>query len=120
MLKDLRQKLKKLEIPKSPFSEKVKPNAPVHWVKPKYLAEVTFSEWTSEGLMRQPIFKGLRTDKDPKEVTEEKPKASKSSSPKKAKLEFSHLDKVFFKEAGYTKGDWLNTIKKLCLIYCLT
>jgi bifunctional non-homologous end joining protein LigD len=72
-LKELRLRLEKLEVKDSPFDEKVRPNAPVHWVKPKLLAEVSFAEWTKDGLMRQPIFKGIRTDKDPKEVTEEKP-----------------------------------------------
>jgi len=74
LLKKLRQNLEKNEIPDSPFSQKVRPNAPVHWVKPQLLAEVSFSEWTADGRMRQPIFKGIRADKDPKEVTEEKPK----------------------------------------------
>jgi bifunctional non-homologous end joining protein LigD len=74
LLKKLRQNLEKLEVKDSPFEEKIRPNAPVHWVKQKYLAEVSFEEWTSEGLMRQPIFKGIRTDKSPREVTVEKPK----------------------------------------------
>lgn len=74
LLKELRQNLQKLEIDNPPFDEKVRPNAPVHWVKPEILCEVSFSEWTADGLMRQPIFKGIRTDKDPKQVTVEKPK----------------------------------------------
>jgi bifunctional non-homologous end joining protein LigD len=73
LLKELRQNLQKIEITDSPFDEKIRPNAPVHWVKPEILCEVSFSEWTVDGLMRQPIFKGIRTDKDPKEVTKEKP-----------------------------------------------
>ncbi|MBX4201958.1 DNA ligase D, partial [Candidatus Saccharibacteria bacterium] len=105
LLKDLLQKLKTIETGKSPFSQKIKPNAPVHWVKPKLLVEVSFSEWTADGLMRQPIFKGLRTDKDPKDVTQEKPVDDKNRKVKKASFEYSHLDKIFFKEAGYTKGD---------------
>jgi bifunctional non-homologous end joining protein LigD len=74
LLKELRQKLEKIEVKQSPFSQKIKPNAPVHWSKPKYLAEVSFGEWTKDGLMRQPIFKGLRIDKKPQEVTRERPK----------------------------------------------
>lgn len=74
LLKELRQNLQKIEIDSSPFDEKIRPNAPVHWVKPEILCEVSFSEWTADGLMRQPIFKGVRADKDPKEVIKEKPK----------------------------------------------
>lgn len=74
LLKELRQNLEKIEVQDSPFDQSIKPNAPVHWVKPKYLVEVSFEEWTKDGLMRQPIFKGIRTDKSPREVTVDKPK----------------------------------------------
>jgi bifunctional non-homologous end joining protein LigD len=74
LLKELRQNLQKIEIEESPFDEKVRPNAAVHWVKPKILCEVSFSEWTSDGRMRQPIFKGIRNDKPAKDVNVESPK----------------------------------------------
>jgi bifunctional non-homologous end joining protein LigD len=116
----LRQQLEKLERQTSPFASKFKPNAPVHWVQPKLVCEVNFSEWTDDGHMRQPIFLGVRQDKDAKDVRKELPKAAakvKKETPKSAaaksplkksttkKLSLSHLDKVFFPEAGYTKGD---------------
>ncbi|MDB5160887.1 MAG: ligase [Candidatus Saccharibacteria bacterium] len=117
----LRSQLEKLEIESSPFADKFKPNAPVHWVSPKLVAEVTFSEWTSDGHMRQPIFIGLREDKDPREVTREKPvdaddvKDDKPAepSPNRGDLKFTHLDKVFFPEKGYTKGDLVEYYKSI-------
>jgi bifunctional non-homologous end joining protein LigD len=112
LLKKLRRNLEELEIKDSPFAHKIKPNAPVHWVNPELMAEVSFSEWTRDGLMRQPIFKGLRTDKDPKQVTEEKPMKSKSSQKPNDRIEFSHLDKVFFAEAKLTKGDLVDYYTK--------
>jgi bifunctional non-homologous end joining protein LigD len=42
-----------------------------HWVKPKFVAEVAFSEWTDEGKLRHPSFQGLRRDKSPREVVRE-------------------------------------------------
>lgn len=42
-----------------------------HWVKPKLVAEVAFTEWTSDGRIRHPVFHGLRTDKEPKAITRE-------------------------------------------------
>lgn len=72
-LKDLHAKLIKLEIKESPFVNQLKPNAPVHWVKPKLVGEVKFEEWTKEGVMRQPILVGLREDKDAKNVHREMP-----------------------------------------------
>jgi bifunctional non-homologous end joining protein LigD len=42
--------------------------ARVHWVKPRYLAQVEFTEWTRDNILRHPSFLGLREDKDPREV----------------------------------------------------
>jgi bifunctional non-homologous end joining protein LigD len=47
------------------------PKKNVHWVKPKFVAQVAFTEWTSGGKLRHPRYLGLRTDKQPKEVTRE-------------------------------------------------
>ena len=70
-LKLLHDKLMPLAQEDSPFAGHVKPNAPVTWVKPQLLAEVSFAEWTKDGQMRQAIFEGLREDKNPKEVVRE-------------------------------------------------
>jgi bifunctional non-homologous end joining protein LigD len=115
-LERLRQRLEKIEIENSPFREKIRPNAPVHWVKPSYLAEVSFSEWTRDGRMRQPVFKGLRADKDPKEVGVEKPKKINKPAAKKTRLQFTHLDKFFWPERGYTKGDLIDYYKSISKI----
>jgi bifunctional non-homologous end joining protein LigD len=45
-----------------------------HWVKPKLVCQVKFSEWTRDGKLRQPVFLGLRDDKDPAEVVREEPR----------------------------------------------
>lgn len=43
----------------------------VHWVEPELVAEVTFAEWTRDGVVRQPVFEGLREDKSAAEVVRE-------------------------------------------------
>jgi bifunctional non-homologous end joining protein LigD len=43
-----------------------------HWVKPTMVCQVKFAEWTRDGLLRQPVFLGLREDKDASEVVREK------------------------------------------------
>ena len=48
------------------------PKATVTWVKPKFVAEISYREQTSGGAIRQPSFKGLREDKKPSEVVWEK------------------------------------------------
>lgn len=58
---------------KSPFKNKVVPNATVTWLKPQIICEIGFSEWTADLHMRHPVFLGLRTDKLPTQVIQEVP-----------------------------------------------
>ncbi len=71
-LEDLHEQLIKLKQAKSPFKEEVKTNMPVTWVKPVLVCNVKFTEITKEGIMRHPVFEGLRIDKKASEVVEEK------------------------------------------------
>jgi bifunctional non-homologous end joining protein LigD len=43
----------------------------MHWVTPRFVAQVKFAEWTRDGKLRQPVFLGLRDDKKAKEVVRE-------------------------------------------------
>jgi bifunctional non-homologous end joining protein LigD len=70
VLKELTPKLKKIEIDVSPFDEEVKEKE-VHWVRPELVAEIGFENWTREGRLRQPRYRGLRFDKNPKDVVRE-------------------------------------------------
>ena len=45
----------------------------IHWIKPKFVAEIKFAEWTRDGKLRAPVFMGLREDKKPREVVREAP-----------------------------------------------
>ncbi|HEU0051468.1 MAG TPA: DNA ligase D, partial [Patescibacteria group bacterium] len=125
-LKIVKEQLKPLETTRSPFAETPKTNAPAHWVKPRLMCEIKFSEWTDDGHVRQPIFLGLREDKDPKKVRRERPEVAVPSVPpgrrvyakealkqddlKRLKiggreLEITHWHKIFFPEDRITKGD---------------
>ena len=42
-----------------------------HWVRPELVAQIGFTEWTRDGMLRHPRFQGLRTDKDAREVVRE-------------------------------------------------
>jgi bifunctional non-homologous end joining protein LigD len=66
-------KLARIETKRPPFRRVPKVNAPVHWVKPMLVAEVKFGEWTREGVLRQPVYVGLRVDKTPKQCVRERP-----------------------------------------------
>lgn len=73
LLHSLTADLKKIERKASPFSTRVDSNTKPHWVEPKMVAQVRFTEWTRDGYLRQPAFLGLRLDKKPKECVRERP-----------------------------------------------
>lgn len=72
VLRSLAKQLARLETGSNPFDEDGLPRSGVHWVKPKLVAQVGFTEWTADGKLRHPRFLGLRGDKKPEEVTREK------------------------------------------------
>jgi bifunctional non-homologous end joining protein LigD len=67
----LADKLARLETPISPFAANTLPRSRAHWVKPKLVAQIAFTEWTREDKLRHPRFLGLRDDKMPQEVVRE-------------------------------------------------
>jgi DNA ligase D-like protein (predicted ligase) len=73
LLGRLRRRLGPLEQNRPPFSVGRLPRAGVHWVRPELVAQIGFSEWTSDGQLRHPRFLGLRDDKRPREVVRERP-----------------------------------------------
>jgi bifunctional non-homologous end joining protein LigD len=72
LLLELRARLDKLEIPKTPFSKgKGLPRLRAHWVKPEVVVQVSFIEWTRHGKLRHPRLIGVRYDKSAREVVRE-------------------------------------------------
>ena len=81
-LKPLQTKKSSVVNPPSGFDAKG-----VHWLKPTLLAEVAFAEMTKEGSVRHAVFHGLRDDKPAEDITEERPKAVKTSAARKTTAE---------------------------------
>jgi bifunctional non-homologous end joining protein LigD len=72
LLLDLRSRLDKLEIPKSPFTKAIGlPRIRAHWVLPEIVVQVSFIEWTVHGKLRHPRLRGVRYNKSPREVVRE-------------------------------------------------
>jgi DNA ligase D-like protein (predicted ligase) len=72
LLVSLRKELSALETNKPPFADPVSEKG-AHWVRPKLVAQVSFTQWTRDGRLRHPRFLGIRRDKDPREVIRERP-----------------------------------------------
>ena len=71
-LSDVYRQLSAHERKKAPFASTPRTNEKPHWVDPRLVVEVRFNEWTRDGKLRQPIFVGVRDDKDPADVRREK------------------------------------------------
>jgi bifunctional non-homologous end joining protein LigD len=65
----LRRQLDKLARDTTPFHDLPRSRDKIVHVEPKLVAEIEFTGWTEEGMLRHPSFKGIRKDKDPREVT---------------------------------------------------
>lgn len=120
LLKQIYDKLQPLVIQKSPLKNPPR-EKDVTWVKPQYVCEVAFSEWTKEGIMRQPIFQGLRSDKKPEVIkkeeaipTEEEVSVEPAKKAKKGqKVVLTHLDKIYWPDEKYTKGDLIEYYREI-------
>ncbi|MBV9774497.1 MAG: non-homologous end-joining DNA ligase [Gemmatimonadetes bacterium] len=70
-LRTLRERLEALAVEESPFRDPPRTRTPAHWVRPELVVELKYAEWTADGRLRQPVYLGLRDDKDALEVTGE-------------------------------------------------
>ncbi|RKE17640.1 non-homologous end-joining DNA ligase [Streptomyces sp. TLI_171] len=68
----LHRTLSQLAVDERPFGEEVPVRAP-HWVQPRLVVQVAFTEWTRDGRLRAPRYQGVRTDRPAAEVVRERP-----------------------------------------------
>ncbi len=110
LLKSLHAQLKKRERKTSPFDESPtgQEKRGVHYVSPDLMCEVEFLAWTHDNRLRQPVFKGLRSDKSPNEVKKEEAVSAKEKETKDKTIlgiKITHPDRVIYGEAGITKRE---------------
>jgi bifunctional non-homologous end joining protein LigD len=102
------------------------PKGPDHtWVEPKLVCDVRYKEITKDGLLRQSVFLRFRDDKQPADVTmpamgngesrakEEAGAIPQSPVPVVREVKFSNLDKVFWPDEKYTKGDLIEYYRSI-------
>ncbi len=110
-LEDLRRRLEKIETVRASFANP--PRLPrregVHWVEPRYAAEIEFTGWTRDGMLRHPSFKGLREDKPARKISRERPAPAPQTTRRKpanvtvAGVSLSNPERVLYPETGITK-----------------
>ncbi|MES3100559.1 DNA ligase D [Sphingomonas faeni] len=76
-----------------------------HWLKPKLVAEIAYTEMTNEGTLRHPSYLGLRADKKAEAVVlEVEQPVAEIAAPAVSRVKVSNPDRVIFPESSITKG----------------
>ncbi|MPZ80760.1 MAG: DNA ligase D [Actinophytocola sp.] len=131
-LEAMGERLTPLERTTSPFADELPADRAkgAHWTSPTLVGEVEFRNWTPDGRLRAPSWRGLRSDKDPADLEPEtvpvaepgdpgepfaEPEADAEPQPQNVlvevggrRLRLSNLDKVLYPDAGFTKGQVIN------------
>jgi bifunctional non-homologous end joining protein LigD len=119
-------KMQAQRIGHSPFKERVPLNGKATWLKPELVCNIKYSEETEGGILRHPVFMGLRIDKEAREISKEgqdieskkdvhteTDNMDKTKTVNGNKVTLTHIDKVYWPQEGYTKGDMIEYYDKV-------
>jgi bifunctional non-homologous end joining protein LigD len=126
LLESLSETMAPLEIDKPAIDVPRGARHGAHWIEPKLVGEIAFTEFTDDGILRHPSFIALREDKPAREVRLEKPKHLKASEKKPERpsadsfgVTISNRDRVIYPGDGLTKGelaDYYAAIEALMMV----
>lgn len=112
-LEEIFKQLKKYKTPINPFNPHPPGIKTAIWVKPKLIAEIEFTEWTNEGSLRHPSFKGLRMDKSPSKIIREREAVVKKIVTKQSSYHLTHPEKILYPEDKISKEDIANYYEEI-------
>ncbi|MDH3222376.1 MAG: non-homologous end-joining DNA ligase, partial [Gemmatimonadota bacterium] len=116
--KTLGERLRALPSSDPPQGPSVPKGPGHHWVRPEIVVEVQYKEWTEVGLLRHPSFQRERDDKPPGDCVRsvraglDEPAGVTDKGVDRV-VHFSNLDKVFWPDEGYTKGDLVEYYRRI-------
>jgi len=146
LIDELMERMRPLELDKAPVEVPRADRKGAHWIKPQLVAEIAFTEFTDDGILRHPSFIALREDKPAKDVVREVPQhtatviktstpkrsTSKTSTPRRSTskkgahaaaedfgIEISSPERVIYPELELTKkdlADFYATIEPLIMV----
>jgi bifunctional non-homologous end joining protein LigD len=112
MIHDLMDRMKPLETKTAPVDVPRADRKGAHYIKPQLVAEIAFTEFTAEGILRHPSFIALREDKPASEVVVETPKHLPTSekkrdhpTPESLGITISNPDRAIYPTEKLTKYD---------------
>jgi len=137
-LVEVRKNLERLRVSEPPCEGPIPQDNSAGWVAPDLVCEVEYTEWTEEGLLRQPVFLRFRDDKRPEECVGSGAAEKRGSGdageageggeaaaqsggdadeptprPAQQKFDFTNLKKIFWPEDGYSKGDLIEFYRSI-------
>lgn len=123
-LANLKRELQSLKREQCPFDSDVPDNKGVQWVEPTLVVDVEYTETTSSGALRHPVFRGVREDKDARDIrlpgsgtsgaaktattadpTSRSARGSRSGAPTVAGVTITNPDRKIYPAQGITKLD---------------
>ncbi len=112
LIDDLMDRMRPLAVDKAPVEVPRADRRGAHYIKPELVAEIAFTEFTSDGILRHPSFIALREDKPASQVVREVPKHLRKSEKHSNRvtaegfgIKISNPERVIYPEDGLTKLD---------------
>jgi bifunctional non-homologous end joining protein LigD len=127
MIHELSDRMRPMEVEEPTLDVPRSARRGSHWIEPKLVGEVAYTEFTDDGILRHPSFIALREDKPAREVVLEKPQKlakvaqakSGDASPDNFGIKISNRDRVIYPGESLTKGDladYYSAIESLMLV----
>ncbi len=114
-IEEMMERMQPLAVDVAPVEVPRADRRGAHFIEPKLVAEIAFTEFTTDGILRHPSFIGLREDKPASQVVRETPtrlrksgKKAERSTPESLGVRISNPERVIYPEDGVTKGELAN------------